>query len=78
NDIHFAPQKSAYSCLKRGRFAPPFIPLKIKVKSMPISLRKTAQIQARKPVLFLQKKDTKKPHKKSRKFAVRKSAFKAL
>lgn len=46
-------QKSAYSCLKRGRFAPPFIPLsnrvdfarkttlKTKVKSMSISLCKT-------------------------------------
>lgn len=45
---------------------------------MPISLRKTTQVQTQKPALFLQKKVTKKPHKKSRKFAVRKSAFKAL
>ncbi|WP_225425719.1 hypothetical protein, partial [Lactiplantibacillus plajomi] len=76
NDIHFASQKSAYSCLKRGGLRSPLLsPPKTKVKSMPISLRKTAQIQARKPVLFLQKKDTKKTAQKNRKFAVRKSAF---
>jgi hypothetical protein len=61
--------------LEKRALRSPFYPPKIKVKSMPISLRKTTQVQTRKPALFLQKKDTKKPHKKSRKFAVRKSAF---
>jgi hypothetical protein len=62
--------------LKRGRFAPPFYPPENQGQNrVDFASQNATKVKPIKPSLFSRKKLPKKTHKKSRKFAVRKSAF---